>query len=57
MPDDKEYTPSPAPDRDTQPQRITGRDIIGGPDIFRGGYQTPQDQDDHWNPPERENGK
>jgi hypothetical protein len=57
MPDDKETTAIPTSGRITQPDMAAHLDTIGGPDIFRGGYQTPQDQDDHWNPPEREDGK
>ena len=55
MPDDKERRPMPTAPSDTRPERNSDRGTIEGPYTDRRGYQTPQDQGDHWNPPDRDN--
>jgi hypothetical protein len=54
MPDDKETKNIPLPTRDEQREERGDRGTFSDHEPLQRGYQTPQDQDGHWNGPDRD---
>lgn len=55
MPDDKDKPTVPEPSRERKQEERGDKGAFS--DHERKGYQTPQDQDDHWNGPDRDKDK